>query len=155
MEPEITEHVRECTDDARLRPEAIGWSRHPLHECNLKGRWGRKKRWDYWCVTTDHHLLSLTYADCDYLGLVSVLFLDYATNRCVEKGIVVPFALGFRQPDTFVPFFEKPMRVNLLLAGAEVHACFGHFDGAVKPHGRPPIAVRRLMGWAEEMRARW
>ena len=47
----------------------VGWSRTPLHRCNLSAHPLRKKRWDYWCVTSATHLLSLTYTDLDYVGL--------------------------------------------------------------------------------------
>src|SRR5690349_9695571 len=99
-EPEITAPVDLCTPDGRLAPAAVGWSRRPLHRCNLSGHPGRKKRWDYWCVTTDRHLLAVTCADLDYLGLCDVYFLEYGSGRAVQRTAVLPFALGFRQPDT-------------------------------------------------------
>jgi uncharacterized protein DUF2804 len=99
-EPEITGPVLECRADGHLNRQAVGWSRRPLHRCNLSGHWPRKKRWDYWCVTTDTHLLSLTYADVDYLGVVDVWLLDYATRTVVERGTFVPFAKGFALPET-------------------------------------------------------
>lgn len=98
-EPEITEDVDECLPDGRLDPAAAGWSRVPLHRCNLRGARGRKKRWEYWCVTTDSHLFSLTYADIDYIGLVSVWFLDFETRREVSKNLVIPCGLGISHPD--------------------------------------------------------
>src|SRR5262249_48106486 len=85
-EPELTASVLECMPDGRLNRAAIGWSRHPLHRCNLSGHWPRKKKWDYWCVTTDTHLLSLTYAHIDYLGLMDVWAMDFATKTVVERG---------------------------------------------------------------------
>lgn len=98
-EPEIESELDLCSPDGRLDPKAVGWSRHPLHRCNLSGGWGRRKRWDYWAVTCDTHLLSVTYADLDYLGLVTVAFLDLETHRWVEHGLPVPMAFGFKQPD--------------------------------------------------------
>ena len=44
-EPEIIEPVNLCDPEGNLNPEAVGWSRHPLHHCNLRGHWPRKKRW--------------------------------------------------------------------------------------------------------------
>ena len=47
-EQELTEPVDLCTPDGRrLNPEATGFSRTPLHTGNLRGSWGRTKRWDY------------------------------------------------------------------------------------------------------------
>ncbi|MDI1446332.1 DUF2804 domain-containing protein [Polyangium sp. 6x1] len=97
---EIDRDVALCTPEGRLNPEAKGWSRRPLHRCNLRGPWGRAKRWDYWCVTWNGGVLSLTYADFDYLGMASALFLDRETGRELEKVVPVPLALGFSQPDT-------------------------------------------------------
>ncbi|MBX7160862.1 MAG: DUF2804 domain-containing protein [Acidimicrobiia bacterium] len=100
-EPEITHPVQQCLPDGRLNPEAVGWSRHPLHDCNLLGRWGRKKRWEYWCVTTDTHMFSLTFADIDYFGLAAVGFMpDYTEARITEKVGIVPFGLGMAMPPT-------------------------------------------------------
>jgi hypothetical protein len=99
-EPELTEPVLECTLGGRLNRAAIGWSRRPLHRCNLSGHWPRKKRWDYWCVTTDTHLLSLTFANVDYLSVLNVGLLDYATRTLVEKSLVLPLGLGPVLPQT-------------------------------------------------------
>lgn len=99
-ERELTAPVDECLADGRLNPAAAGWSRHPLHRCNLSGNAGRKKRWDYWAVTSTDCALSVTYADLDYLGFVAVSLIDFASGRSYEHGMLVPFAAGFRQPDT-------------------------------------------------------
>src|SRR4029079_10863912 len=85
VEPEIDSPIDLCTRDGRLNRAAVGWSRRPLHRCNLRGHAGRKKRWDYWCITTDSHLLAVTYADIDYLGLVDVYFLEYRAGRAIQK----------------------------------------------------------------------
>jgi hypothetical protein len=47
---ELTEPVDLCAPDGTLSPAALGWSRRPLHRCNLSGHLLRKKRWEYWCV---------------------------------------------------------------------------------------------------------
>jgi uncharacterized protein DUF2804 len=99
-ERELTKPVSLCLPDGSLDPEAVGWSRVPLHRCNLRGRPLRQKRWDYWCVTADTHLLSMTYTDLGYVGLVNAWFLEYATRDLVEGQALVPFARGFSQPDT-------------------------------------------------------
>src|SRR5690606_27310777 len=49
-EPELTGPVPLCTPAGRLNRAAVGWSRRPVHDCTLPGSWGRRKRWDFWCV---------------------------------------------------------------------------------------------------------
>lgn len=99
-EAELRDPVRLCDPRGHLRPEAIGWSRRPLVTCNLRGAWPRKKRWDYWCVTTPTHLIALTYADIDYLGIADLFFLCFESGRTHHHSVAVPFALGFRQAET-------------------------------------------------------
>ncbi|MCC5574619.1 DUF2804 domain-containing protein [Microtetraspora sp. AC03309] len=95
-EPEITAPIDLCTPDGRLNPAAVGWSRTPLHRCNLRG-WGRTKRWEYWCVATPTHLIAITVSDIDYMGLNSVYFLEYG-GREFSKTSMIPFARGVRLP---------------------------------------------------------
>lgn len=98
-EKEITAPVDLCTPDGRLNPAAVGWSRTPLHRCNLRG-WGRTKRWEYWCVTTPTHLVALTVSSLDYLALTSVYLLDYGPHRSTPRETSVtalsPLARGVR-----------------------------------------------------------
>jgi hypothetical protein len=99
-ERELREPVDECLADGRLNPAAVGFSRHPVHRCNLRGRFPRKKRWDYWCVTSDSCVLSITYTDLDYAGMVAVWATALDELRVVERQVTVPLAYGFSQPDT-------------------------------------------------------
>ncbi len=80
-EQEITEPVRLCDDRGRLNPEAVGWSRHPLHTCNLRGCWPRKKKWYYWNITGPACSLALTVAHVDYLSFASVCLVEYETGK--------------------------------------------------------------------------
>lgn len=99
-EPELTEPVDLCTPDGRrLAPAARGWSRRPLHTANLRGRWGRTKRWDYWAVLTGDLALSVTYADVDYLGIVDVWWCELATGRTGGRNVPVLGARGVHLPD--------------------------------------------------------
>ncbi len=95
-EREITTPVSLCTPEGTLNPEAVGWSRTPLHDCSTTG-WGRTKRWEYWLVTTPTHLVAITVADIDYLGLTSVYLLEYE-GREVSRTALRPFAHGVRLP---------------------------------------------------------
>lgn len=65
----------------------------------LRGRWPRRKRWDYWAFATPRHLLAVVVADVDYLGLAAVTLLDLASGRRFEAGMVTPAGLGVRMPD--------------------------------------------------------
>jgi hypothetical protein len=99
-ERELTQPVALCAPGGRrLHPEARGWSRTPLHRANLRGGWGRTKRWDYWAVLTDDLVLAVTYADVDYLGIASVWWADLDTDREGGRERVVPLARGISLPD--------------------------------------------------------
>lgn len=97
-EREITEPTR-LSEQGRLRREAVGWSRRPLLDATLEGRWGRRKRWEYWCVITREVALQITIADLDYLGICEVSCVDLATKRVVTLPLIVPLAWRFRLPD--------------------------------------------------------
>jgi hypothetical protein len=96
MSSEIAVPVDLCLNDGMLNPDAVGWSRHPLHRCNLSGHWPRKKRWDYWCVMTPSFAFSVTLASLDSFGFANVYLLDFETNRCFDATHVMPFARGMR-----------------------------------------------------------
>jgi len=107
VEPEIVSPVDLTLPSGRLNRAAVGWSRTPLHRCVLPVGWPRRKRWEFWGVTTDTHMLRLTYGCTDYVGTITVSLLDYATGKCVEHASLVPLAWGM----------EFPERV----AGADIH----------------------------------
>lgn len=89
-EPEITESVDLCDASGALNPAAVGWSRHPLHRCNVTGHAPRKKRWNYWCLNTDKMLFSATIADVDHYILAFVYLFDFETHRFVERTAILP-----------------------------------------------------------------
>ncbi|MGZ6952110.1 MAG: DUF2804 domain-containing protein [Acidimicrobiia bacterium] len=98
-EREITAPVDLCAADGRLVPEARGWSRTPLHRANLRGRFGRNKRWDYWAILAGDLAVSSTFSNVDYLGIVDVWWADLATGRTGGRGANVPFPRSIRLPD--------------------------------------------------------
>ena len=99
-ESELTTPVKLCRPDGTLNPEAVGWSRTPLHTCNLSGRWPRKKRWNYWAVTTENYLFSATVSNVDYSGLVFVYLADFANDLFSETTLIVPLGRGCDLPQT-------------------------------------------------------
>jgi hypothetical protein len=106
-----------CDAKGQLLPASIGWSSRPHIHCALPGHYGRRKRWNHWCITTPNWMLSLTVADLDYLGYGAVYFLDLQTGRSVAHTQLRPFARGCKLPDTPLQghFFQHPrlqIRVN-------------------------------------------
>lgn len=99
-EREIVESVRLCEPGGRqLAIDAVGWSRTPLHDCNLAGAWGRTKRWDYWAVLAPGLAVAVTYADVDYLGMASIWWADLNTGTNGGRDVTVPLARGISLPD--------------------------------------------------------
>jgi len=129
-EPELTEPVDLCDERGRLNRAAVGWSRQPIHRCNLRGHWPRKKRWDFWGVTTDTHMLTLTYGCTDYVGTAAVTWLEYDVGKRIEHLRLLPLAHGMRFPETVgggdMQFRGKDLRVEILeeAGGTRLRAWF-------------------------------
>ncbi len=101
-ERELTEPVDLCTPDGRrLNPRARGWAARSVHRANLRGGWGRTKRWDYHAVLTDEVAISLVYADVDYLGIVGVWWAHLPSGRSGGRELTVPLARGIDLPDRY------------------------------------------------------
>lgn len=99
-EREITEPVDLARPDGRrLDAAALGWSRRPLHRANLRGCWGRNKRWDYWAILAGDVAISAVYADVDYLGLADVWWADLAAGHEGGNGLRIPGARGMALPE--------------------------------------------------------
>ncbi len=121
-EPELTEKVDLCLPGGKLNRSAVGWSRHPLHNCNLTGSPLRKKRWNYWAVSTERHLFSATLTNLDYLGLAFVYFIDFETNFYHELTIPRPFGRGCdlgNYVDDDVVFEDEKMNMAFLTSGGQ------------------------------------
>ena len=100
-ETELTEPVDLCSADGRhLDPAALGWSRRPLHRANLAGGWGRTKRWDYWAIQAEDVVIAVTVADIDYLGLVTVNWIDLTSHRSGGRSVIRPLGRGVELPET-------------------------------------------------------
>jgi hypothetical protein len=99
QERELTTPVNLCLPNGRLNPAAVGWSRRPLHQCNLRGRWPRKKKWNYWAITSESHLFSATISHLDYAGLVFVYYADFASQQLTEVTKLLPLGWGCSMPD--------------------------------------------------------
>ena len=98
--PELTAPVQLCDKRGQLNPLSIGWSRQPLHCCNLSGHWSRKKRWNYWCAADQKRLFSVTVSNLDYAAMIFAYYLDFQTLRFHEQSVIIPFGRGCAMPDT-------------------------------------------------------
>ncbi len=99
QERELTQPVDLSLPNGLLNPQAVGWSRQPIQNCQLYGRPLRKKRWNYWCITSSTHLFSVTLSNVDYAGLPFVYFLDFTSGEFIEKTIITPFGKGIQLGD--------------------------------------------------------
>jgi len=138
MERELTEPVLLCDEKGRLNPEARGWSRKPLHTCNLSGMWPRKKKWNYWNVTAETFSFCMALANVDYIGLPFGYFLEYDTGRMLEKTVVTPLGLGCAMPDT--------CDGDVAFHGAAMPFSITHEAGGIRIKGR----ARRFGGASME-----
>lgn len=100
-ERELTAPVALCGSDGRLNPDAVGWTRMPLHDTSgIDGRrvWGRNKRWEYWGVMTPTHVLAVTVSSIDYAAVNAVLVHDRRTGETIDRTAFVPFGRGVVLP---------------------------------------------------------
>lgn len=95
---EIEHCVNLCIKRGDLNPESIGYGRFPFANCNLTHHPFRKKKWNYWAITSPDAIFSATIANADYLGLVGVSLLDMENQKVTECGIATPLGVGFNMP---------------------------------------------------------
>ena len=76
---EITEAVELCHDGA-LNPDAVGWSRRPLHSTHLPWN-GRSKKWEYWGIMAGDYVIGLTIADLDYAHVDQIYIARLSDGR--------------------------------------------------------------------------
>ncbi|SHM56728.1 DUF2804 domain-containing protein [Gracilibacillus kekensis] len=98
MAKEIISKTPLCKENGKLNPEAIGWARDPFIHPNVKGSFGRKKKWNYWCVTNDHLLFSATISDIDYAASLFVYIYDRETKAFAEETVLIPLSRGIEMP---------------------------------------------------------
>jgi hypothetical protein len=96
-ERELTQPVAVADAAGRLRPEAIGWSRQPLHQCNFAHQ-PRAHAFDYWCVASREVALTLLVADVGLAGVALVSALDLTDERMVERRYLRPRGLSVPMP---------------------------------------------------------
>ncbi|KAA1424623.1 DUF2804 domain-containing protein [Mumia zhuanghuii] len=97
-EREITSDVALCLPNGRLNPEAVGWTRQPLHQANLRG-WGRTKRWEYWGVVSPTHVVGIQVSSLDYAAVHGLYVLDRASGEEWRTDAISPLGRGVAFPD--------------------------------------------------------
>ncbi|MFM7069300.1 MAG: DUF2804 domain-containing protein [Actinomycetes bacterium] len=149
-EPEITAAVDLCLPDGRtLNDAARGWSRTPLHNANLRGGWGRTKRWDYWCVLAPGLAVAVTYADVDYLGMATVWWADLQSGDSGGVEPTLPLGRGVTLPDlpgsAPLTYGDRSTRVDLIDDdhGTTITASWTERDGR---HGQLHLRVELPVG---------
>ncbi|WP_096272021.1 DUF2804 domain-containing protein [Paucisalibacillus globulus] len=100
MKPgEITSLTKLSLQSGLLNEESIGWARKPYIISNVKGSFLRKKKWNYWCVTTPEVLFSATISHIDYAAVMFVYILDLKTLQFHEKTTLVPLGKKITMPE--------------------------------------------------------
>ncbi len=99
-EKEATQELNLCDSNGNLLKDSIVWSRNPIVNCNLSGHMFRKKKWNYWCITNERCLFSVTISNIDYAGMIFAYFLDFKTKLFIEKTVISPFGKGCDMPDS-------------------------------------------------------
>ncbi len=129
-ERELRQEVPLATPAGLLVPEAVGWSRQPLHRTDLGRGWGRRKRWEYWAVLGERAMFAITLADFDYVGMAAVSLLEYSTFELTERALLTPLAAGLSMPEQLgerVVFDALGLHVKLHRIGShtQLSAAFG------------------------------
>jgi len=94
----------------------------------------RKKKWNYWCVFGDDILFSATISHLDYASVCFVYFLNYETQRYVEKTVTIPLGSKLKMPTNIlesIQLHSKEMSIQLLYIQNETHmtVTIPDFDG--------------------------
>lgn len=103
-EREITRPVSLTLEGGRLNPDAVGWTRTPLHDTDGIGRGrlglGRNKRWEYWALTTPTHVVAMTVSNIDYAAVNGIWVLDRHHRTEISIDAIGPFGRGSTLPGT-------------------------------------------------------
>ena len=123
-EREILAPTPLCDKKGNLNPEAIGYARKPIIDCNLSGHFMRKKRWNYWCVYGEDILFSATISHLDYAAVCFVYFLEYETQRYFEKTVLIPLGTKVKMPTQVletVNFANSELRIHMSYLDGDTH----------------------------------
>ncbi|NYF97083.1 DUF2804 domain-containing protein [Janibacter cremeus] len=97
--PELTAPVSLTRTDGRLNPHAVGWARRPLVDtAGIGPGRGRNKRWEYWGIVTDTHLVGVTVSSIDFAAVHEVWVHEIASGREWHRSATLVPARGANLP---------------------------------------------------------
>src|SRR5690625_3327548 len=133
-ETEIKKRVKLSLDDYTINPESIGWARNLISTCNVRVKFLRKKKWNYWCVYGREALFSATISHLDYASVCFVYYFDYETKDYFEKTIIIPLDRKTVMPDEVqetVEVSHKQMNLSFISTESEtvLKVRSNNFDG--------------------------
>jgi hypothetical protein len=114
---------------------------------NLRGRWGRKKRWDYWAVITDELVVSCVNAHIDYAGLANVWVMEHATGAQTTAGMLAPFGRGIELPAQVCTGVQSVAHKALQLRIEETPTPPGWWPRRRRARARSPGPSTSTCGW--------
>lgn len=137
-----------------------------------RGRWPRTADWNWGAASgrTDGHTVGLQFGGRWTEGTGSTengLCVDGRLTKIGEElewrwSASDPMALWtVRTPSsdqvdlTFTPFHNRSAHTDAGLIVNRTDQCFGHYDGRIRTDDGTEIAVRALLGWAEDVHMRW
>ncbi|MGP4073509.1 DUF2804 domain-containing protein [Piscibacillus sp. B03] len=113
---EITRAVKLCDQKGKLNEESIGWARQPMVYCNVRGSFLRKKKWNYWCMTSREAVFSITVSHLDYAAVIFAYIVDLNEKTYEEQSILLPLGKKVQIPDNVaepIHFDYKGIRIHI------------------------------------------
>ncbi|MGY0488103.1 DUF2804 domain-containing protein [Streptomyces sp. WG-D5] len=137
-----------------------------------RGRWPRDIAWNWGAASgrSDGHTLGLQFGGRWTVGTGSTengLCVDGRLTKIGEEldwrwsvgDPLAPWTIRTPESDqvnlTFTPFHNRSTHTDLALLANHTDQRFGYYDGHVRTDDGTEIAVRELLGWAEDVRMRW
>lgn len=131
---EIINPINLSLPNGRLNKDSIGWARKPYINSNVKGSFLRKKKWNYWCVTSPDVLFSATISHIDYAAVMFVYILDLKTLNFYEKTALVPLGKKIEMPEGVhesLSYISKEMTIQFIESTdkTEIYVHCPNFNG--------------------------
>lgn len=135
---EIRKPINLSLENGRLNRQAVGWARKPLIYSNVSGSFLRKKKWNYWAVTSPDLMFSATVSHIDYAAVLFVYILDLKTFDFHEKTLLIPLGKNVSMPNEVqqtIKVDHKDMMIQLIDQDSDtrIKVEIDDFDGKGTP----------------------